>query len=484
MRKKGFTLVELLAVIVILAIVALISTPIILGVVETSRKRAFEDSGYGIVEAIKNYYIEDMQDGTVDYKTWTFPEAEGLKFEGMRPSGGNARLNGDGTIELAFHDNSFCATKGSGEDKITVTKYVEGKCALEASYMKKNFMEGSSKNKHQISKIEFASTRNVPKDAIESWDASAEVDGSVFAWLQEDKEGYYKLTIGGNGEVYAPENSSELFDDFHNVEEMNLENLNTSQVTNMSQMFDNCYNLTKLDVSSFDTSKVINMSYMFSSCSSLISLDLRNFNTSNVTGMSGMFSSCGSLITLDLSNFDTSSVTSMSGMFSMCTSLTNLDLSKFKTNKVNSMSSMFAGCYRLSNLNISNFDTSNVINMSSMFKTCYSLTELNLDHFNTDKVISMESMFYLCSDLTTLNLSSFNTKQVTNMRLMFYSCDNLITLDLSNFDTSSVTDVDNIFRYCSESIQVKTNNKTKDWILNLSSSGRPSSWNDQNFIIV
>ena len=34
MKKKGFTLVELLAVIVILAIIAVIATPIILGVIE------------------------------------------------------------------------------------------------------------------------------------------------------------------------------------------------------------------------------------------------------------------------------------------------------------------------------------------------------------------------------------------------------------------------------------------------------------------
>ena len=42
MKKKGFTLVELLAVIVILAIIALISTPIILGVIEKTRIGAAE----------------------------------------------------------------------------------------------------------------------------------------------------------------------------------------------------------------------------------------------------------------------------------------------------------------------------------------------------------------------------------------------------------------------------------------------------------
>ena len=40
--KRGFTLVELLAVIVILAIIALIATPIILGIIEDAREGAKE----------------------------------------------------------------------------------------------------------------------------------------------------------------------------------------------------------------------------------------------------------------------------------------------------------------------------------------------------------------------------------------------------------------------------------------------------------
>ena len=38
MRSKGFTLIELLAVIVILAIIALIAVPIVLHIIEDSKK--------------------------------------------------------------------------------------------------------------------------------------------------------------------------------------------------------------------------------------------------------------------------------------------------------------------------------------------------------------------------------------------------------------------------------------------------------------
>ena len=58
MKKKGFTLIELLAVIVILAIIALIAVPIILNLIENSRKRAAVSSALGYVRSV-NYKIVD-----------------------------------------------------------------------------------------------------------------------------------------------------------------------------------------------------------------------------------------------------------------------------------------------------------------------------------------------------------------------------------------------------------------------------------------
>ncbi len=46
---RGFTLVELLAIIVILAIIALITTPIILNIIEKSRLNAAKDKAWGTI---------------------------------------------------------------------------------------------------------------------------------------------------------------------------------------------------------------------------------------------------------------------------------------------------------------------------------------------------------------------------------------------------------------------------------------------------
>ena len=55
-KNKGFTLVELLAVIVILALIALIATPIILNVINDAKKQAAKDSAYGYMDAVREIY--------------------------------------------------------------------------------------------------------------------------------------------------------------------------------------------------------------------------------------------------------------------------------------------------------------------------------------------------------------------------------------------------------------------------------------------
>ena len=57
---------------------------------------------------------------------------------------------------------------------------------------------------------------------------------------------------------------------------------------------------------------------MFSGCSSLAELNLNNLNINNVTNMSVMFFGCSSLTELNLDNFNTNNVTNMRGMFREC----------------------------------------------------------------------------------------------------------------------------------------------------------------------
>lgn len=131
-----------------------------------------------------------------------------------------------------------------------------------------------------------------------------------------------------------------------NIEGIN--NLNTTEVTDMGAMFRNCSSLTDLDVSGFDTRKVTTMGTMFSGCSKLSTLDVSGFDTKNVTDMYCMFNKCSGLTTLNVSGFDTKNVTNMREMFSGCSKLATIYVSdKFVTTNVTEGKSMFNMCKAL-----------------------------------------------------------------------------------------------------------------------------------------
>lgn len=131
-----------------------------------------------------------------------------------------------------------------------------------------------------------------------------------------------------------------------NIEGIN--NLNTTEVTDMGAMFRNCSSLTDLDVSGFDTRKVTTMGTMFSGCSKLSTLDVSGFDTKNVTDMYCMFNKCSGLTTLNVSGFDTKNVTNMREMFSGCSKLATIYVSdKFVTTNVTDGKNMFNMCKAL-----------------------------------------------------------------------------------------------------------------------------------------
>jgi prepilin-type N-terminal cleavage/methylation domain-containing protein len=109
--KKGFTLLELLAVIVILAMIALITVPILLGTIEGSKVGAARDSGYGYIQAIKIALGELKLEPGQGKLTGTYQIKDGnlsrngttidvtVSYKGSKPTG-TVTLN-EGEIETA-----------------------------------------------------------------------------------------------------------------------------------------------------------------------------------------------------------------------------------------------------------------------------------------------------------------------------------------------------------------------------------------------
>ena len=98
MKKRGFTLIELIAVLVILAILALIVTPLVLNIIRKARitadKRSIDAYGRSIELAVADYLIENG----------TFPtsiEELTIEYSGDTVSCSTTQLNDDSSVYLA-----------------------------------------------------------------------------------------------------------------------------------------------------------------------------------------------------------------------------------------------------------------------------------------------------------------------------------------------------------------------------------------------
>lgn len=261
-------------------------------------------------------------------------------------------------------------------------------------------------------------------DAAKPERAYGIASGSEMAPAWSEKSSTISKVVFDSSFVLArPTTCYRWFEYFSKLTEIiGIENLNTSQVTNMSFMFEGCSSLTSLDVSHFDTRNVTDMSYMFMDCGLLTSLDVSHFNTEKVQNMRFMFYNCFNVGALDVSGFDTRNVTDMSRMFCYCVCIKSLDVSHFDTRKVTDMSYMFMNC-SFTSLDVSRFSTRNVTDMSHMFDMCLWLKKIDLSSFDTQNVTNMSCMFYSCFSLSTAYVSDgFVTAAVTKDSEMFREC--------------------------------------------------------------
>ncbi len=264
--------------------------------------------------------------------------------------------------------------------------------------------------------------KGIPKDIskINHVKLDENKSGEVVAYIKDNT-----VYISSNKTIYANPESDYFMNNFENIKEVDISNLDTSKVVNMKYAFNGCSSLKKINTDKLDTSNVENMSSIFANCTSLESVDLSKLNTKNVTDMSDMFFKCSNLKSIDLSNFDTSNVENMSYMFGDCNGLTEINLNDLNTKKVTNMMAMFTNCKNLNEIDLIDLDTDSVTNTSYMFSGCLNLTKLDLSNFNTSNVTNMSYMFASCESLRDVNLENLETKKVENMNGMFYVCRNL-----------------------------------------------------------
>ena len=146
------------------------------------------------------------------------------------------------------------------------------------------------------------------------------------------------------------------------------DDFNYAKWGNNSDITGNC--TTVVFETSFSSARPTKCTYWFLSLGALTNIQgIDNLNTSEVTNMGSMFAGCVGLASLDLSHFNTASVTDMESMFKNCIKLTTLDLSSFDTSNVTTMSEMFSGCSALTTLTVASGWTK-IANRANRFSNC------------------------------------------------------------------------------------------------------------------
>lgn len=127
MKKNGFTLVELLAIIIIIGMLVTITAPYIINSINTSKKHAFKNSVEGIVRAIKEEAAEinyTEMEYTITDGTITDSEGKELKTAGGDGETGSAYIDENGRVAIAVQnrDKKMCAQKTLNQSHLTITE--------------------------------------------------------------------------------------------------------------------------------------------------------------------------------------------------------------------------------------------------------------------------------------------------------------------------------------------------------------------------
>ncbi len=196
-RKTGISLIVMLITIVVIIILAasIINTVIYNNPMDNAKEAAFRSD----LQEMKYAYGIRQGELMAKYK--------GDKYK-IKPE------DYDGVVFEQYKDEVIALGEGLaylGEDKKKqeIAESMDYIIGNPNDSILKAFSDWSKDDFHaeeyrtKITKMKFITNNKVPKDVIESWDVSAKRNGSVMAWILDNGNGEYELTIGGNGKVIA-----------------------------------------------------------------------------------------------------------------------------------------------------------------------------------------------------------------------------------------------------------------------------------------
>lgn len=114
--KKGYTLIEVLGIILLLAVIALIAIPFIIGITEKAKMNSFKDSVYRLLESADLYAVKNRDKISENGLSFSCNgqacnhDQDTLKFNGKVPTGGEVQINQKyESLSHFITDGQFCA---------------------------------------------------------------------------------------------------------------------------------------------------------------------------------------------------------------------------------------------------------------------------------------------------------------------------------------------------------------------------------------
>ena len=123
-NKKGFTLVELIAIIIVIGLIIGILTPTAIRLIANSKKNAFREGMRSIVRSAEMYMEENNLKSLPEEGLFLTDEKLGRDYDDGY-EGVIKYIDGEIVLEN-IHNGTYCGN-GSSED-FTISKYEEGEC--------------------------------------------------------------------------------------------------------------------------------------------------------------------------------------------------------------------------------------------------------------------------------------------------------------------------------------------------------------------
>ena len=443
MKKRGFTLVELLAVIAIIGILATIGVTAVIKIYNDSIKKTMIVQENNVADASRSYledYCIDPLDGSYKCPS-SYENNSDTRYICLSDLQDNEKGNYvskvnykneecKGIIVFSKNDDGdynnaktylYCDYDSSKK----IYNYITDETLDTSKYPRCNIASGITEPGETTSTTSTTTTTTTKKTELACTFNGELMQGSEYAYgpytYRYKQEGissssglaWQNMTSDGWGVQLANKSSSAQ------IIEAPCTSINGKNVTSYAYLYDGSA-ASSINVT-FNSTNVTNMAGMFKD-SKATSINLTSLNTSKVINMGSMFKGSNAT-SLNLNNFNTTNVVSMISMF-QDSKATSLNLTSFNTKYVKDMTNMFSGSAATS-INVSSFNTSNVASMSGMFSST-KVTTLDLSSFNTSKVTNMNYMFNTATNLKTIYASSsFVTTSVNNSTNMFNGITNI-----------------------------------------------------------